>query len=84
MIISALNRKNEMLPRYALHAGYVTSINDGDEHYIGWLKLIRLYKLQPGEYCIWEPPSNLGRVCEDYIHLYPRADGNYHRPDKDI
>lgn len=72
-----------MLPRYAVHGGFVTSINDGDEHYIGPMRVVQLYKLKPGEYCVWQEAAlNLGRVWEDYIHLYPRTDGNYHRPDR--
>jgi hypothetical protein len=72
-----------MLPRYALHGGWITSINDGDEHYVCSHDLIYLYKLKPGEYCLWIGSRNYGRVWEDYIHLYPRTDGNYHRPDED-
>jgi hypothetical protein len=72
------------MPRYALHGGSVISANDGEEHYISPTQLIQLYRLKPGEYCLWIPSNSLGRVWEDYIHLYPRTDGNYHRPDEDV
>jgi hypothetical protein len=70
-----------MLPKYALHPGYVISKNDGDEHYISAGQLARLYRLGPFEYCVWVEPNIYLRVWEDYIHLYPRYDGNYGRPD---
>lgn len=69
------------MPKYAIHPGWIRSQADGDEHYIGIGQLVRLYKLEPGEYCVWVSPFNLGRVYTDYVHLFPRDDGNYGRPD---
>lgn len=37
--------------KYALHPGYVKSMNDGDDHYISFEKLRRLYGLNSEE-CI--------------------------------
>jgi hypothetical protein len=68
------------MPKYALHGGFVISRNDGDEHFVSAVKLIDLYELRPDEYCLWST-NNYGRVWEDYVHLYPRVDGNYGRPD---
>ncbi len=70
-----------MLPKYAIHSGYVISKNDGQEHFVGARKLVSLYKLRPDEYCVWDVNNIHGRVWEDYIHLYPRYDGKYGRPD---
>ena len=70
---------------YAIHPGYVTSKNDGDLHYIGVAQLVRLYKLRAGEYITWDrnrPETYLGRNKEDYIHLYPRYDSDYRRPEE--
>lgn len=70
--------------KYALHPGYVTSKTDDDEHYIGIAQLARLYQLRSTEYIVWddrEPHASLRGTWDDYIHLYPRFDGNYGRPD---
>jgi hypothetical protein len=70
---------------YAIHPGYVTSKNDGDLHYISTAQLVRLYRLRTSEYIVWDdkrPETYLGRNREDYVHLYPRYDGNYGRPDE--
>lgn len=66
--------------RYAIHPGYVISKTDGDRHYIPAQILADLYGLRPDEYIIWDdqrPETYLGRREEDYVHLYPRYDGNY-------
>jgi hypothetical protein len=67
--------------QFALHAGYVRSRHDGDRHYIGVGQLIRLYRLRPGEYVIWDHAGQMGRRWDDYKHLFPRDDGNYGRPE---
>ena len=69
--------------RYVLHPGYVTSINDGDVHYIGIAKLASLYGLKyPAPNVIVED----GRLADQYlpsdIHLYPRHGGDYRLPTK--
>jgi hypothetical protein len=69
--------------KYAVHPGFVISRIDGDKHFINSAQLARLYELDSDEYIVWnerEPRTYLGRREEDYIHLYPRYDGNYGRP----
>jgi hypothetical protein len=69
--------------KYAIHPGWITSMVDGDSHYIGVGQLVRLYQLLPGEWIRWELEADkAGRDPEGYIHLYPRFDGNYGRPDR--
>lgn len=66
-----------MKKRYAIHPEYVTSQTDGDRHYIDAQTLVRLYNLKPHEYVVWQ---DRGMREEDFIHLYPRQDGNYTKP----
>lgn len=66
------------MPKYALHPGHVISKMDGEEHYIGVYQLARLYELDEGEYIVWK---TLAYRYDDYVHLYPRYDGNYGRPE---
>lgn len=72
-------------PKFALHPGWVISKTDGDDHRISAGQLARLYKLKTYEYIVWRGSAlasedQLGRRYEDFIHLYPRYDGNYGRP----
>lgn len=61
---------------YVLHPGYVKS-KDGDVHYIGFSKLVRLYNLPVGK-CINNDWSDRGLFRgERYIHLYPSETGDY-------
>ena len=66
--------------KYALHPGYVQSINDGESHFIDANQLSRLYNLRPNTWIVWDirrPETRQGRNQGDYIHLYPRFDGDY-------
>jgi len=67
-----------MKRKFALHPGYITSKNDGDEHYISVGQLAQLYELKPTEYIIWREFH--GSYWNDYVHLYPSYEGNYGRP----
>lgn len=72
--------------RYALHAGYVVSRNDGQQHYISCAKLQRLYNLPPRDCICHElgnPRSQGLREEQGIVHLYPRSDGNYQLPTPD-
>lgn len=77
-----------MQPRFALHPGPVTSQNDGDEQYVTVGQLAKLYQLAFNEYIVWRPHLNYpgvdayNRPYEDFIHLYPRHDGQYGRPEE--
>jgi hypothetical protein len=66
--------------KYAVHGGYVTSQTDGDRHWVPAPRLARLYELETSEYFCWRDDAP-GRRWEDYIHLFPRYDGKYGRPD---
>jgi len=66
--------------KYAIHPGEVRSKNDGDIHFIGYKELIRLYKLNLKDCILWDIHVNstfLGRDPRDYIHCYPKEDGDY-------
>jgi len=63
-----------MQPKYAVHPGYVTSISDGDRHFISAGTLAKLYGLRPHEYKVWSD-RDLGvpqEEYEKYEHLGPR------------
>lgn len=63
---------------YAIHPGFVISKKDKDRHYIGYNRLIALYRLDPKRCFHGErPESFLGRHDKDVKHIYPRSDGNY-------
>lgn len=71
----------ERVRKYALHPGYVISQYDGERHFIGVRKLVRLYELKEGEWFRWIDNHPAYRhISDDYVHLYPRDDGNYGRP----
>ena len=75
---STRHKQKSAPPKYfAIHKGYVTSKNDGDRHYIGFLQLCKCYHLDP-KYCIdWNDGGHLNRFEIDYIHLFPRLNGDY-------
>jgi hypothetical protein len=47
-----------MQKRFILYPGHVTSETDGDEHYIGVLKLLRLYDVSVHECIVWRGPED--------------------------
>lgn len=67
--------------KYCIHEGYVTSKNDGEEHFITGARLIELYHLNPSECKITRYPfdstRNLGMNHDGLQCLYPRYDGDY-------
>lgn len=64
------------MKKYALHPGNVRSKHDGDTHYISAGALMRLYKVSPLYVVVYD--ENLhSRYWDEYIHLFPREDGNY-------
>lgn len=72
--------KREKHIMYAVHPGNVSSRNDGDRHYIGFDELIRLYGVSYKDCVLWDigrPETFFQRRWEDYVHLFPREDGNY-------
>lgn len=70
--------------KYVIHPGYVISMSDGQEHYVTARQLIRLYRVNPNE-CIVISESgdnHRGLNLNDFIHLYPRINGDYTLPTK--
>ena len=66
--------------KYAIHPGNIKGWSDNDVHFITFTQLIRLYKVNPNECILWDlnrPETYICRNYSDYIHLYPRVDGNY-------
>lgn len=65
---------------YAIHPGWVKSYMDGDEHYIGYMALIKLYGLNPANCVLWDqdsPQTFAGRKWKDYKHFFPTSNGQY-------
>lgn len=71
----------EVRPLFALHPGWIESQTDRDRHYVSVIALVNLYKLEPDEYIVWNDKNSLGCKYSDYIHLTPRHDGKYERPE---
>jgi hypothetical protein len=69
--------------KYAIHPGYVTSKNDGEQHFISYGQLINLYGLKEKDCIVWDleiPETWRGRNHKDYVHLYPKYNGRYILP----
>lgn len=74
--------------RYLLLPGMVKSKNDGQHHYVGAMRLARLYGVNPAECEIYEPapwwPGSSYRhdqkLHKGLIRLTVRHDGNYTLP----
>lgn len=62
-----------MIKKYTLHPQIIFSSVDNQTHYIGYLELINLYGLDYNDCIMWRSELNFN----DYIHLYPKTDGNY-------
>jgi hypothetical protein len=69
-----------MNSRYVLHPGYVRSISDGQEHFVGGQRLARLYGV-PLRDCVFCDEPDYRELPGD-IHLRPRSDGDYSFGDK--
>lgn len=61
--------------KYVLYSGYVTSINDGQEHFVPAHKLVELYGLNRKDCILDTKPDKLYGL--DYITLGPRENGDY-------
>lgn len=71
-----------MKPKYALHPGPVYR-PDGDVHHITAPQLAMLYRLPRGSWVDWSSRNALGLRVEEFIHLYPRSNGDYVLPGND-
>lgn len=73
------------MARIFVHPGWVRSKNDGDRHFIGFMQLCQLFKLNPGE-CInmHDPANEYGHGSQDGDrHYFPLYNGNYPLFDKE-
>jgi hypothetical protein len=73
-------RMTPIRKKYALHAGEVVSVNDGDVHYIGAARLAALYGIPLSECIVWREGDDYLNDYFAFIHLYPRKDGDYRLP----
>lgn len=66
------------MKKYILYPGNVKSSSDGDWHYVSTIDLANLYGVNINE-CIVAlcPKDTCGLHGNDFIHLFPRSDGNY-------
>jgi hypothetical protein len=72
-----------MKPWIALHPGLVVSKSDGEQHFIDAPTLARLYQVQMAECIVWDDDDySRDFYWDNYIHLFPDANGNYKRPEK--
>ncbi len=72
-----------MSRRIFVHPGHVVSERDGDRHFIGFIELCRLYKVNPqGVINAQMGVRGYGQEEGD-IHLYPLRDGKYPLFDKE-
>lgn len=62
------------MKRYCIHPGVVVSENDGDQHYIGYGRLIELYGVDPKECGQYRQNAgiHMGETC-----LRPSRSGKY-------
>jgi hypothetical protein len=67
-------------PRYVLRPGYVTSANDGQEHFISSPKLARLYGVDLRSPNVVVDLDHGFRHRPGDICLGPRLDGDYRLP----
>lgn len=68
-------------PVYAIHPGEVVSKTDGERHFIGYHRLIELYRLPPEKCIEWKFPLSLRGNEKFFIHLYPDQEGVYRNPE---
>ena len=74
--------------KYVVFPGFITSQTDGQHHYIGAMKRMQLYGVNPKECTIYEPSPDWGPSSFRYaqeriagkIKLRPRRDGDYTLP----
>ena len=66
------------MQKYAIHPGHVLSAFDGQVHYIEYHEIVCLYHVDSRLCFKWRSDEKgWKRRYGDYIHLYPRYDGNY-------
>lgn len=63
--------------KYAVHGGWITSLQDGERHFIPASIVAELYCLKRGEWFEWDYESRMGCDESDFVHLTPQSSGNY-------
>lgn len=66
----------DMIKKYCLHGGTITSKYDGDIHHIPAWKVGDLFGVNPEE-CQMHHPGNIHTLWPGMICLYPQSNGNY-------
>jgi hypothetical protein len=66
--------------KYILNPGWVTSKNDGQQHFITAGYLVRLYKVNPDECFYPTQMANWKAIFPNAIVLGPKHSGNYSLP----
>lgn len=59
--------------------GYVKSLTDGDDHYIGFSRLCMLYRVDPSKVALGSEttPLEIDHPAQSLIPLVPLSGGNY-------
>lgn len=78
-ITTGTRRGHMSQPKYAVHAGHVISMRDGDRHFITADQVARCYGLKRHEWVRW-PEVAFTLVPDGYIHLWPDGTGKYILP----
>ncbi len=67
-----------MTVKFAVFPGFVASINDGQEHFIGFARLCELHQVNPSE-CVdmSKPGSRVGRYTGNLKQLRVSKAGSY-------
>jgi hypothetical protein len=65
------------LTRHLVYPGFIISRQDGDKHYIGFLQLCRLYRIDP--HTAIDVRTQVVSILPqpDDKHYHPRYDGKY-------
>ena len=63
--------------KYVVIPDWVTSINDGERHYINAHQLMNLYKVNPRECVIQHGDQRMIKNFDKLIPLRPRYNGDY-------
>lgn len=67
------------MSRYVLHPGYVTSLTDGQRHFIGGPRLAQLYGVDIRD-CVFGDVPHYREQPGD-VHLFPKHSGQYSLPE---
>lgn len=60
-----------------MHPGWVRSQSDGQAHHVGYVQLIRLWRLDPATCFLWRESVYVHREFDRFRHFYPDDTGRY-------